>query len=537
MNLKKSLLLAILSGILTFCAFPNFWSPDYHFYPLIWFAHIPLLFALENQSLKHSFWLGALCGAVVNVGGYYWIADLIYTFGHLPWPVAYLGMFLHSFYIGLIWAFWALGYQVLRKKLGVWTTPLLMVCLEHYLPRIFPAYMGNSQFPWLSVMQVIDLLGVSAVSFLIYWFNAQVYEEWVYRIKEQKFLFGRNSKLLMIALVCTLIYGWFRIDQIDQIVKDVEHLKVGVVQGNVGIFQTESREKRKNHLLIQQKLSAQAQAQGAELIVWSESSYRAASLDYRSTEILKSSLPLELPASSSLKPTKLDMITPLRGFSTPLLMGLGPVDRSETDNRFLHYNSAWLIDQDGKITGKYDKNYRLAFGEYIPFGDLFPVFYQWLPAASHLERGYSLNILPFEHKGSTLKLGVLICYEGILPNFALDFASLDPHIIFNLTNDDWFNLKAERYLHLTLAIPRAIEHRKSMVRGTLTGVSVSIDPVGRLRKMTEMETETILVDDVPLLQGTTIYAQFGHWFVTICLLIVLYALLPLIFAKKNQSLS
>ncbi len=536
MTTKNRILLSILSGILTFCAFPNFWSPEYEFFYLIWFAHIPLLFALEDQSPKQSFILGALCGFIVNFGGYYWIADLIYTFGHLPWPIAILGMFLHSAYVGGIWALWAWGYHHLKPRLGIWAVPLLMVCIEHYYPRIFPAYMGNSQFPWLAIMQIIDLFGVSAVSFLVYLVNAELYIILKSYLSEKKLSFDRNALITLILMVASLIYGFIRIDQIDTSIAEAQTLKVGTIQGNVGIFESETKYKRKNHLLILQRLSAQAQAQGADLIVWSESSFRMGALDYNMTQIQKSLLPLPKDDQEQAlqKPTRLDLTTPLRGFDRPLLFGVGTLKIDPETEDALHYNSAWLIGANGEVSGKYDKNYRLAFGEYIPFGDWFPIFYDWLPAASHLEKGGKLNVLPFDFKGDQLKLGVLICYEGILPDFARDFYPADPHLIFNLTNDDWFNMRAERYLHLTLAIPRSIEHRKTMVRATLTGVSVNIDPVGRLGKMTNMEEESILVEDVPLLEGSTVYLSYGHWLITLALIFLLFHFFKVI--AQNPSI-
>jgi apolipoprotein N-acyltransferase len=535
MKTKNRILLSIFSGILTFCAFPNFWSPEYSFFFLIWFAHIPLLFAVEDQSPKQAFYLGALCGFIVNLGGYYWIADLIYTFGHLPWPISFLGMFLHSAYVGGIWALWAWGDHHLRPKIGIWAIPLLMACIEHYYPRIFPAYMGNSQFPWLSIMQIIDLFGVSAVTFLIYLVNAQLYLMIKSYRLDQKISLNLNAIITMILMIATLIYGVIRIDQIDMSIAEAQKLKVGTIQGNVGIFESETKQKRKNHLLIQQRLSAQAQAQGADLIVWSESSFRAGALDYNMTHIQKSTLPLPKDEKEQAlqKPTRLDLTTPIRGFDRPLLFGVGTLKIDPNTQAYLQYNSAWLTDEKGEVSGKYDKNYRLAFGEYIPFGDWFPVFYEWLPAASHLQKGGRLDVLPFNFQGEKLRLGVLICYEGILPDFARDFYPKDPHVIFNLTNDDWFNMKAERYLHLTLAIPRSIEHRKTMVRSTLTGVSVNIDPVGRLGKMTKMEEESILVEDVPLLEGGTVYLAYGHWSITLAFLFLCFHFVQIIIQNPS----
>ena len=37
------------------------------------------------------------------------------------------------------------------------------------------------------------------------------------------------------------------------------------------------------------------------------------------------------------------------------------------------YNSCYLFDDGGDITGRYDKMVPLPFGEYIPFAETFPI--------------------------------------------------------------------------------------------------------------------------------------------------------------------
>ena len=41
---------------------------------------------------------------------------------------------------------------------------MVMVAVEFFMPRIFLMYMGNSQYPFLLVMQIADIFGVAAIS-------------------------------------------------------------------------------------------------------------------------------------------------------------------------------------------------------------------------------------------------------------------------------------------------------------------------------------------------------------------------------------
>ena len=92
----RDLGLCTLAACLTFMAFPTALAPEWTFWPLIWVSHVPLFWLLKDKAPKQAFRWGLLCGTIINAGGYYWIADLLVTFGHLPYAVAFVGLMLHS---------------------------------------------------------------------------------------------------------------------------------------------------------------------------------------------------------------------------------------------------------------------------------------------------------------------------------------------------------------------------------------------------------------------------------------------------------
>ena len=51
------------------------------------------------------------------------------------------------------------------------------------------------------------------------------------------------------------------------------------------------------------------------------------------------------------------------------------------------FNTAILSDDHGVVRGRYDKQYLLAFGEYMPFGRTFPVLYKLSPQSGELTPG------------------------------------------------------------------------------------------------------------------------------------------------------
>jgi apolipoprotein N-acyltransferase len=526
-------ILTVLTGCLTFMAFPTAWFPELSLYPLIWFSHVPILWFLRDKGPKASFWWGWLTGTLINVGGYYWIAHMLGTFGGFPGPLAAVGSVIHGAHLGLMWGIWALIVNRITNTTSVgleWAVPATMVAVELCFPRVFPAAMGNSQFPFIEIMQICDMFGVAAVTFLIYRVNAVLFL-WIRAVRENRPKPIQATKVTLVMLVCTLGYGFYQVHRVDESVAQAPTLHVGVVEGDVGIFQVESRVRIRDHLRIQQRLSKTLSEKGVELIVWSESSMRTGGLPRAVDVFPPQTGSLELSRDEERAVKRSVRVTPQRGFSTPLLFGTTSYER-RTEPRWAgdtrsrrSFNTAFLLDGNGRVSGRYDKLELLVFGEYVPFVEYLPQFYDWVPAAGDLERGESLNPLILKVKSKTARIGMLVCYEGILPSFVRDVMENEPNILINITNDDWFGKTAERYLHLALAIPRAIEHRRSFVRSTLTGVSAFIDPVGRLVEMTRMTDAETMNWKAPLLDRRTFYQAGGHHFSTLCLVWVVCMLM------------
>jgi len=535
----SDLLLCTLAGVLTLASFPTAWAPEVDLFFLIWVAHVPLLWALRDKSPREAFRWGLLAGTVTFAGGYYWIGEMLVTFGGLHWAVAGLGLALHSVQLGLMWAFWAwlVNRIVNTTRVGVeWAAPLAMVAVELAMPRIFPAYMGNSQYPFPLVMQVCDVFGVHAVTFLIYRVNATLYL-WLRARIDGRDRPRRIAVVTAAMLGLTLAYGAARMVQFDARAEAAPKLRVGVVEADIGILMMEPPEKRANQLLIHQRLSAKLAAQGAELVIWPESSYRVRRPfgDYYLPRGAKRFPPSKVPLVDDFRQdfhnrTRVaDRHAPIRGFDVPLMFGSTTyrpreAPRWEGDIPLTPYNTAWLLDRAGTVVGAYAKGYLLLFGEYVPFVEHFPSVYRKLPTLGNLEPGVGLEVVTgdlWEGKGGPVRFGILICYEGILPAFARGLADQRPQILVNMTNDDWFGDTAERWLHFVLGVPRSIEFRAPLVRATLTGVSAFVDPVGRIVKTTSVADAETLMWDMPILGAPTVYQLIGDVFAYACLLLSL----------------
>jgi apolipoprotein N-acyltransferase len=116
----------------------------------------------------------------------------------------------------------------------------------------------------------------------------------------------------------------------------------------------------------------------------------------------------------------------------------------------------------------------------------------------------------------------MVCYEDIIPAFSRDLAGKDPNILINVTNDAWFGKTAEPYLHLALAVFRAVENRLVLIRSTNTGVSAFIDPNGRVLAQTGITGAETLIQKVPMMEGGTPYQVLADWPAYLCFLAIAF---------------
>ncbi len=230
------------------------------------------------------------------------------------------------------------------------------------------------------------------------------------------------------------------------------------------------------------------------------------------TYLYKSTRPLP-EASTSKEMAHLDAVnhTPLmdreaviRGFDANLVFGAISYPGQEVLERGLnadtrHKNSVFLAGPNGAVKGVSHKIKLLIFGEYIPFVDVFPSLRKLVPEGGHFIAGDRLYPLDFTAKsGQKVRISPLICYEDIIPRFSHESLALSPNLLVNITNDAWFGKTSEPALHLQLAVARAIETRRPLIRSTNTGISAFVDPAGRFLKRSSLEKAEVLIQDIPI---------------------------------------
>lgn len=603
---------AFLSGCLMFLSFA-----DWDIWPFGFLFFVPLMYLADRAASTRKAFLWAWgSGWIANYGGFYWITGLLEDFGHMPIWIALPICLLLNAYQGLSFGVFGALFHYLRKKgtAAVILAPLCWLALELWMPLIFPYYMGNSQWTFPAMIQLVEIFGPLGVAAVLFTMNGALYDALdTFLLHKERRSWGvlfdalpRKRVLIGLAVAFALVvanitYGYVRMGQVDAQADAAEKLKIGAVEADIGIWEKEASDKLANNLHIHQRLSRKLASEGAELIVWPESSFQspyvfASSVDSPDLELVEKGVQQYrryIPKNATwLRPSQAapadtaadddrartaaeDRYAVQRGFDVPTLFGgityrtLSPEEmetnppnkkmKRVVDGKIVRvprpyrvYNTATLLDGDGRVLGMYDKTYLLAFGEYIPGAEFWPWVYDVIPEASEFTPGQTIEV--FELDGH--RLGVMICYEDIIPRFGVAVAEQDPHVLINVTNDAWFGKTAEPYLHLALATFRSVETRRWLLRSTNTGVTAFIDANGRLVKQTSIYEPETLIADVPMLTGgptpyvwmgklgrslvpesaprvvrDTIAAAFSDWIGVICLVTVIV----MVFRRRREA--
>lgn len=491
---------AILSGIVYFVAFAGF-----DVWPLTFVAFVPLYLALFGQSTKRAAWLGFLTGLSMNLGGFYWLLNMLKTFSGFPTALCLVFVVIICAYQGgrLALMGWLHGRAAQRGWPVAPVFAAAFAASELLYPLLFPWYYAATVHNVPVLMQIADLGGPILVGLVIVAVNLAIAEPLRAKLAaptralSPDALDKRVIGVGVLALVFSLVYGAARISMVKSKVANAESAHVGMVQANMALIQ--KRIDPGEGLRRHRRLTAELRARGVDFVVWSETSATFA-------------VPEALGTKGTFFRDKF-----AGSLGVPTLFG-AVLYRTDPD-RERWFNTALATNVRGEITGRYDKQFLLAFGEYLPFGDTFPIMYKWSPHSGRFSPGTSLEPVDIEIGGVKHPVSVLICYEDILPGFTNRAVShANPELLVNMTNDAWFGDTTEPWQHLALAKFRAIEHRRFLVRSTNSGVSAIIDPTGAIvdGTLSHPFKDEAHDGEIRWLRGGTVYEALGDgpWYAT-----------------------
>jgi apolipoprotein N-acyltransferase len=447
---------------------------------LAWVALVPLLCLVRRE---HGGW---------HVYGGAWLVGLVWFVAGLQWMrVADYRMYFTWAALALYCSLYVPVAVFLIRRLDRKTfLPLIMVApavwtgLEYtrtYFLTGFPWYfLGYTQHEQLPLIQVADLGGVYAVSFLVTATNVVMFElltasprvHGALRLADRAgrrptSAFVARAAIVVMLLVASIWYGRERMNQDDA----DSGPRIGLIQGNLEQAVRNDIDSDKAVLEMFTHFrdltsAAVSVVPAPQLVVWPETSYPA---------------PWVVNASDQPDAAAQDQARRLaRYWHVDLLLGLNVLVGEEGRNG--RYNSAILVGRNGMIGERYDKIHLVPFGEYVPLREWFPLMNYFAPYDFDYSVRPGTRFTPLTFANH--RIGVMICYEDTYPDLARGFVhpaggAVPADFLINISNDGWFKGTAEHAEHLAICRFRAIESRRAVARAVNMGISAVIDGNGR----------------------------------------------------------
>ncbi len=187
------------------------------------------------------------------------------------------------------------------------------------------------------------------------------------------------------------------------------------------------------------------------------------------------------------------------------------------------YNSIFVYNKDGFVSGPYNKYNIVPFGEFLPYRSIIekiaPSFAEINMLSSDLSRGE--NFIPLKTEAGDA--ACLVCFDSIFPETARIQVRNGADFIVISTNDSWYKTSSAIYQHADHAIMRAIENNVPVIRSANTGISRIISPLGKVQACTGVNERTLLAERVTLPQKTTLYTVTGDIIVPLSALLLVCA--------------
>ena len=498
---------AALTAILLILSFPNF---ELSF--LAWIALVPLLLVIARYPAPLSaFLLGWAAGTVFFYGSCYWLTYSMIHYGGLPTVVAYLLLIPGAMVVGFFPGVFALLLALAVRKWGqlaVLLAPVFWPATE-WIRLIVTGQLWNalgySQAYHPALIQPANWGGVYAVSFLIVAINATIAICFTPRRTTAYGLPG------LIVIIVPLII-WLSPRSSDPTEFQVESpLTVVALQPNVPMNLVKSDAEMKELLERHWAMSTNAlqslpNDNTPRFVIWPES-------------------PMNFTYASDLT-FQQQLATFTRNNHASLLFNsLEPT----LANGF--YNSALLVNDQGRMIAQYDKIRLMPFGEYVPLP-------QWLPGASLITGlvgdftpGDKYTLMPVgEHHA-----GTFICIESAYPYIARHLTSEGADVLINISNDGYLGPTAVMRQHLANVVFRAVENGRPVLRVTNTGLTAKIDSAGKIEDVTTPFQPQVRVWKVrPASFGTTFYTRYGDVFVYVCVAITVLVFVAVLVNSRRS---
>ena len=396
--------------------------------------------------------------------------------------------------------FWFVARTGCRPLQAWLPAAVVAVVAEAMLPAVFPWKLGYAQVGWPVVVQSVDLLGPEFSTFVLFAHAGAV----AWAIQAAAAVIGGSVAttlspaqawggwLALAVCVANGLYGAAAMAAWRTTAAAAPTTTIALVQADPG--DADGLDALRWH-------AARACADHGEsspaIVCWPECSggCYADTLDSLADPAVV--MELSRPPNPGLRPWE----QPLR----PLLFGGRVFSGHPEKPRALH-QSAILVGTDQAILGTYRKRHLMPFGEYVPGDDWIPDLARWFAMQETFTPGTDPTVLSC---GGPERIGVLLCYEDMLPAAAASLVDRSANVLVSLVNGSAFPRSVTLAQHRMLAQLRAIENRRALLRCSATGETCVVSPLGVVTAALPHHARGTLMATVPLLDAVTPARRVG----------------------------
>jgi len=542
----------IISAALFALSFPSILSLD-GFGFLAWFSLVPLFLILLTKSPGMGIFYGTAFGVLQALMINYWHGTYRYITLHLI-TIAFFVQFLvfMSILILLIKSSGKWGFLVAS---GAW---LVFEYIRSVGILAYPwGIIGSTQYQFLPLIQIASFTGIWGISFIILLCNASLAWAlagssfgWSWTGSNNKNLKKFSSGLIKIipsnllskvnnfsgfmpfgiflaVFILALFYGTTILGNMEAKLYDdpeIPSATVVLVQQNTDPRKHDYEEniKKLMDLTDEAMLSLPDKP---DLVAWPEGGTELDLRYWTKPEREKSRWGKVIGAFVEYQ----------KSMGTWLLTGTQDHEMITLETgklKRINYNSSVLIDPQGNIKDFFHKMRLVPFSERFPLDKVkFAELYELFQNFNISNWGVGEKRVVFQHE--KLRFATPICFEDVFSDHVRRFVLQDVDIILNISNDYWSLSPVEGRQHGILALFRAVENQRPLLRSTSSGYTVYIDATGRIHPGSpEPYKEGYTIAKVPLPEKKlTFYTKWGDWFPAFCRLVTIFAVLSMIIIK------
>ncbi len=468
--------LSAISGILLTAAMPGFDVPF-----LGWIALVPLLIVITTAPSRQHYALALPFGIFLSIGVHNWYPNifspvlgyfLIFAVGTFYAGIIQLGSWLHSRLPGAL--------KIMSLPVA-WSAVEFVKFIAPVVNNWWFVLLAKSAWRFPQALQILSLTGFPGLSFLVMLTNAAIaaliIRQFRIRDLETKIqvipAWASGGSLVFVAAV--LIWGSLSIPTApadtftiaaltDMVNQDPDILSTSEFTSEDFGTGENSPETSQAIFDVDAELTRQAAAGQPAFVVWPENEFADAD-----------------------DPHFIDQLKEL-AVETGSYIVADVVWHASTGM----HDTALMVGPDGNEVGRRAKM-NTTDGEekvgFVPGPEDFPVF----------ETPYG-------------KVGLGVCWDRHLLSVTRELTRSEAVIVLMTVDDDFNGSPWFPPFHASDGVFRAAENRVTMGLGTTNGMSLVVDPYGRITEEGKINERSVISGQTYTAPGGTLYTRWGDWF-------------------------